>query len=105
MKRVQMEKAIKFLKNNVKYYRKRMDLTQQKLAEKCDVSTTYIAEIELGRKYPSLRTLIKISTVYNIPVHMLLIDPENNENQAIEIFSRDLETGIKKVIEDMKSRY
>ena len=102
---METEKTIEFLKNNVKYYRSRLNLSQQELAEKCEVSTTYIGDIELGRKYPSLRTLIKVATVFDIPVHMLLIDSENYRNQAVELFSRDLGKSISTVIEDMKNRY
>lgn len=83
----------------------RLNLSQQGLAEKCEVSTTYIGDIELGRKYPSLRTLIKISSVFDIPVYMLLIDPDNHRNETIEIFSHDLKQSINAVIENMKTRY
>ena len=99
------ENVIAHLKDNVRYYRRRMKISQQVLAELCGLSTTYIAEIELGRRHPSLRTLIKMAGVFQIPVHMLLINPDDNRNEAVEQFSQDLEKKLVEVIEDMRKRY
>ena len=103
--RVDMEKTIEYLKNNIRYYRTNKGLSQQKLAEKCKVSTYYISGIERGHNYPSLKILIKIAEALEIPVYMLLIDPESNNNDIIERFSKDLEVKIKNVIDDLKTRY
>ncbi|OQY37382.1 MAG: hypothetical protein B6229_08545 [Spirochaetaceae bacterium 4572_7] len=100
-----MEKTIEYLKNNVKHYRTKLGLSQQKLAEECKVSTYYISGIERGHNYPSLKILIKISEVLNIPVYMLLIDPDRHQNDILEKFSKDLEDNIKMVITDLKTRY
>ena len=42
------------MKNNITESRKRLGLTQEQLAEKCDVSRQTIIAIEQGRFHPSL---------------------------------------------------
>ena len=42
------------MKNNICDSRKRLNLTQEQLAEKCDVSRQTIIAIEQGRFHPSL---------------------------------------------------
>lgn len=100
-----MDDIIEYLKGNIKFHRKRLIMTQEALAEKCGLSHNYIVDIELGRKCPSLKTLIKLSVALEIPVYMLLIDPENYENELIEKFSKDLENELIKLINTMKDRY
>ena len=39
---------------NLKFYRKKTGLSQQQLAEKCDIATNYLSEIERGQKFPSV---------------------------------------------------
>jgi len=49
--------------NNVRYYRKKVGMTQEHLAELCDLSTSYIKQIESGKEYKnvSLTVILKIS--------------------------------------------
>ncbi len=61
--------------NNIRYYRKRCSMTQERLAEKCDLSVSYIKQIESGREYKnvSLTVILKISKALNISVDKLFI--------------------------------
>lgn len=45
------------LGKNIKNFRKRAGLTQEILAEKTGLSTTYIGYLEIGQKRPTLKTL------------------------------------------------
>lgn len=45
----------------IKTARERKKLTQEALAEKADVHTSYIGQIERGLRYPSLKVLFKIA--------------------------------------------
>ena len=66
---------------NLKYFRKNEGLSQMKLAEKCDTSPSYIGEIEIGRKFPSVEMIEKISKILKIePYHLF----KNNENKSID---------------------
>ena len=53
---------------NLKQKRNALHLTQSKLAEKADISTQYIAMIEIGRKFPSLDILERMANVLEIDV-------------------------------------
>lgn len=51
--------------------RKRMGFTQEKLAEKTRLSTTFIGLIETGRRRPSLKSLQKIADVLGVNIKEL----------------------------------
>ncbi len=62
-------------KDNIKYYRKLRNLTQEDLAEKADVSISYIKQIESNKEYKnvSLTVILKISKALDISVDKLFI--------------------------------
>lgn len=47
--------------------RKRLNLSQKELSEKCTISQTSLSQIENGIKIPSKRTILKICNVLEIP--------------------------------------
>ena len=49
------------LGRKIQRLRKAMDLSQEELAAKLDISRTHMGHIEQGRKSPSLKLLSKIS--------------------------------------------
>ena len=51
----------KILASNMKLYRKTLGLTQEKLAEMLNISYNYIALIETGRRFPSIKMLERIA--------------------------------------------
>ena len=59
--------------NNVKYYRYKEKLTQEKLAEKIKSSVNYIGRLERGQHNPSVEKLEKIATALNIEPYELFI--------------------------------
>ena len=54
-------------RENIKYYRKKLNLTQEELAEKSDLSISYIKQIESNKNYTNvtLTVLLKISKALN----------------------------------------
>ena len=52
---------------NLKTRRKRLGLTQAELAKQINVSTSFITEIENGRKAPSFSTIEKLSSILKAP--------------------------------------
>jgi transcriptional regulator with XRE-family HTH domain len=63
-----------FIKN-LKNYRKTRGLSQMKLAELCDSSTSYIGQIEIGNKFPSIEMIEKLAAALNVQPHLLFFDP------------------------------
>lgn len=57
---------------NIAIARNKNHLTQEQLAEKIDVSTVFISQIETAVRKPSLETIYKISIALNTTVDRLL---------------------------------
>ena len=53
----------KVLASNMKLYRKKLGLSQAKLAEKADVTDNYIALIETCKRFPSVEMIERIARV------------------------------------------
>ncbi len=56
---------------NILHYRKEQGMTQMQLAEKCNISRTYMQKIETAASSCTLDTLIDISDALNIPIKKL----------------------------------
>ena len=56
----------------IKEARKQCNMTQEVLAEKADIGTVYLGEIERGLKMPSLNVLIQIIEALNVSADYLL---------------------------------
>ena len=63
----------KFVKLGLQIKKMREDkhLTQQKLADKVGIHLSYIGNIEIGAKQPSLQTLFRIAEELGVKVHDL----------------------------------
>lgn len=61
------------MRKNIKYYRRKLGYTQETFAEACDLSTSYIKQIESKKEFKnvSLTTLLKLSQTLGISVHEL----------------------------------
>ncbi len=51
----------KILGRKIKSFRKRLGMTQEELAERVNLTSTYIGFIEQGRNAPSIKTANKIA--------------------------------------------
>lgn len=63
---------------NIKLYRERVNMSQEDLALKIRVGASKIASYESGEQVPTKETLMKISTVLDIPATELLQPRTNN---------------------------
>ena len=61
-------------KNNVKFYRKKLKLSQEKLAELSDLSTNYIGDIERTNKKVTIDTIEKVASGLGVAPSVLLKD-------------------------------
>jgi len=76
---------------NLKFYRKKSGLSQQQLAEKCDMATNYLSEIERGQKFPSIEMIEHISTAIKIPAYLLFLDGKTAARSNLVTKKRDSE--------------
>lgn len=60
------------LGKNIALLRKKAGLTQEQLAEKTNLSLTFIGYLEIGQKSPALKTLNKIATALKVRVKDLI---------------------------------
>ena len=82
------------LAENIKEKRRKKGLTQEKLAEKANMSLQYLAMLELAHKFPSGEMLERISNALDIETHELLaIAP--SANNELEILRNDIIYEIK----------
>ena len=62
------------LGNRIKSLRKAQHLTQQKLADKVEVSRIYVQALESNRRLPSMKLLQKLAPALNVEVTDILMD-------------------------------
>jgi transcriptional regulator with XRE-family HTH domain len=67
----------------MKKYRKREGLSQEKLAELCGASHSYIRQLECGSKQPSFGFIDRLATALNT-TPSLLLDEETRDKDEIE---------------------
>ncbi|HAH61864.1 MAG TPA: XRE family transcriptional regulator [Treponema sp.] len=78
-----MNRLQQCLSNNMKRYRKEKGLSQEKLAELSGVSANYIALIESGKNFPSLKMLGRIAGALGIDELDLF------DKQSLTFFSKE----------------
>ena len=66
------------LVKNIKYFRLKANMTQEQLAEKADLSVSYIKQIEAGKEFKNItfNTFSKIAKALNIDVKELFNEIE-----------------------------
>ncbi|MEK6724055.1 helix-turn-helix domain-containing protein [Sphingobium sp.] len=71
-----MPELIEIFAKNLRDQRLRMNLTQESLADACDLHRTYIGAIERGERNISLRNLQKIADVLQIKAADLITESQ-----------------------------
>lgn len=64
----------KIFRDNVKFYRVQLGLSQEKLAELSSLSTNYIGDIERLNRRVSIDTIAKVAKGLNIDPSLLLVN-------------------------------
>lgn len=74
---------------NLKFYRKRAGLTQEKLAEAIGMSTTYIGDMEARERFPSAETIDKIAAALGGGHPSTLFDDHGNPTSIQSSFREE----------------
>jgi transcriptional regulator with XRE-family HTH domain len=95
------------LSQNIKKYRQRKGWSQAKLAEKMEISTNYLSDIETKRGWLSPFSLVKLANALEIEVYMLFQPKEtvtddvlSTVNKCLDDFSESLRVSFDKAIVD-----
>ena len=91
---------------NLKEYRKLRKISQMELAEECESAQTYISELEMGKKSPSLLMVERIAAALGVEAMYLFRNEPPSESpktlshtQKQEITER-MHSALVKIIED-----
>ena len=90
------------LANNLKENRKKCGLSQARLSEKANISTQYIAMIEVSRKFPTPEVLERIAKALKIEAHELFLvkhSPESAMEQLHDTLIGNIERLISGAVE------
>ena len=71
--------------SRIRAKRKQQSLTQEKLAERLDVSTQFIYQIEHDVRMPSVANLIKLSEILKVSIDFLLKGREISSDDELEL--------------------
>ena len=86
---------------NIKEYRRKNGLSQEKLAEKAGISTPFIAMIEISRKFPTPDVLDRIAGALNIKTWQLFAvtpAPEDAMERLHQSIVKDIEQVVAEAV-------
>jgi transcriptional regulator with XRE-family HTH domain len=96
------------LGKNIRKYRSRNAWSQEQLAEKIDISATFLSNIETGRSWISAKTIANLCNVLKIDIYELfMLDEEITDGTAtfMDKFVRDITNSVRDTIEGTYQRY
>jgi transcriptional regulator with XRE-family HTH domain len=108
------------LSRNIKRFRNRLGLSQLDLALELEISTTFLSDIETGKKWVSARTLAQIAKALKIEVFELFRPEENPgedisaavikylddvDDTIIKSIEQSIRPAVKKSLEKMRRYY
>jgi transcriptional regulator with XRE-family HTH domain len=96
------------LGKNIRKYRSYNAWSQEQLAERIDVSATFLSNIETGRSWISANTIAKLCNVLKIDIYELFMQDEeitDGTASAMDKFVRDISNSVCHTIESTYQRY
>ena len=70
------DRIVKDLALRIRRMRQERGWSQERLAEEAGMHRTYLGGIEVAKRNPSLRNLIKIARALGVPISALFSDPQ-----------------------------
>jgi len=83
-----MDLNYEIIGRRIKEIRLEKSLTQEELAEMCNLTASSISYIESGKKKASLKSLVKLGNIFGVTVDTFLIGNQKNDynSDLIRIF-------------------
>lgn len=69
---------------NLKLFREKLGITQEELAERCNVSASCVSRWESGRWHPSERNQLLLAEIFDIPLASFYL-PDGEPSQSLLI--------------------
>lgn len=92
-----MERLGTIFANNLRGYRRKRGLTQEKLAEMVEVSTHHIGMIELTRNFPTFDLIERIAKALDIEIYELFV-ASNSIRGELDRLRGDIVSEIKQTV-------
>ncbi|MDR0877133.1 MAG: helix-turn-helix domain-containing protein [Treponema sp.] len=95
------------LGRNIKFFRAHRHLSQADLAEKADISITFLSNIERGLKFPKAETLSCLAEGLEVEVYELFkgeIAPDETK-KLLDRFSGDITQNVVQALETVYRQY
>ena len=85
--------------------RKDKKITQEKLAELCQTETSYIGQIEIGKRFPSINLIEKMAVALDVPAYVLFKENKSNllTQEEIEMLGEKTSEFVIKELEKLFS--
>lgn len=96
-----MQSLIAVISENIRFYRKKTGLSQLKLAYQLDMAPSYLAEIERGKQYPSIKVLERIANYFGIMPYQLLQPLEMTDEEKKQIETNQTIRALKQQIDSI----
>lgn len=89
--------------NRIRQYRKRANLTQEKLSERIGITPKHLSKLEAGRHNPHFDTIILLAQELDVPIDAFLEDIEDNQiNTFLQIMKNDISSLSRNQLEMLK---
>jgi transcriptional regulator with XRE-family HTH domain len=92
---------------NVKYFRYHRQLSQAELAEKADISVTFLSNIERGKMFPKAEVMARLTEGLDVDVFELFrttIIPEDSKIMLARL-SKDIYSRVSSTLDDIFKSY
>jgi len=95
------------LGKNIKYFRFHRQLSQSALAEKANISVTFLSNIERGKMFPKVETLSRITESLNVEVHELFLPKlvSKDNKKMMNRLSEDITKNVNLALSDVFKMY
>jgi transcriptional regulator with XRE-family HTH domain len=90
------------LKTNIRRLRTELGWSQEKLAEKAEISPSYVTQIELGNRSPSIDIIEKIAIALGIEYRILFTPEDLAKNEyckSLRILEKNVTQAVNEAIQ------
>lgn len=94
--------------NTIRKLRKERRMSQAEMAKQCDITQTYLSQLENNVKEPTTSLLRRIATVFGLPLPILFLltlskeDIAPEKQEAFELFMPSIRTLVKQFFSENK---
>lgn len=95
--------SLKNIGTNIQKARLKKGMTQESLAEECNISTKYISAIERGKSSGSISLIIDICNALDVTPNYIFRNSIKNSNDVVDVLPTEISLTYLKLKEDNKS--